>query len=290
MILKWKTNLTSICLIIFVINSSQLLSFFNTSKFNSLAIQNPNEINSNSMRLSQISARNNKPKRKLVTKIIRIKRTRSKTTTTLKPTFVVEESLTTGRGSASKQCGVAEKSLNANLFFSIMNGQPAIKGSWPWIVSLRLNTSNEYAYKCAGTIISSQHVLTAAHCFQLEASNYVFISSSINLNQIPGINDIHYISKIFVHPLYSATFSINDIALVKLSKPLNFTDDLLPICLPDSSEYKFLFERFLFIAGWLAFFLFFNIKILIFFSGVQQQDLMVELNFQMKFYKQSCKL
>lgn len=41
-------------------------------------------------------------------------------------------------------------------------------------------------------------------------------------------------SKIVAHPAYS--FPFDDVAIVKLSKPLNFTDTVRPICLPSQGE------------------------------------------------------
>lgn len=242
-----KENLMAFYLFLNLINTSDFLSQFNLNDIVSLPIQS-NDNNLSSTR--QILPRQNIPSRRVVTKIIRVKRTRLNRKTKAPNTTM--ELMTTPRGLSIRQCGRAKNNPN-NLIFSIMNGQPAARGAWPWIVSLRLNTTSEYRYKCVGTIISSQFVLTAAHCLQDDASNYVFVTNTINLDQRPGINDIHHISRVIIHPLYSATLSINDIALVKLSKPLSFSDDLMPVCLPESSEYRFLFEKFVFIAGWLVF-------------------------------------
>ena len=44
--------------------------------------------------------------------------------------------------------------------------------------------------------------------------------------QIRGVGDL------FVHPKYSPSTLENDIALVKLSAPVVFTDEVSPICLP----------------------------------------------------------
>ena len=35
----------------------------------------------------------------------------------------------------------------------------------PWMVSLGLNDESEFVHQCGGSLITAQHVLTAAYCF-----------------------------------------------------------------------------------------------------------------------------
>ena len=41
----------------------------------------------------------------------------------------------------------------------IVNGDDAVKNSWPWIVGVRMG-----GFMCGGSILSDKWVITAAHC------------------------------------------------------------------------------------------------------------------------------
>ncbi|XP_069057946.1 transmembrane protease serine 3-like [Pleurodeles waltl] len=110
----------------------------------------------------------------------------------------------------------------------IIGGSPSSEGSWPWQVSLHW----EGQHICGGSIISSQWVLTAAHCFVLSGlftvkkwrvhAGSVFIGSS----------GIYSVQNIYYNAQFSSSTTDYDVALLKTSLPLQFSETLRPVCLP----------------------------------------------------------
>ncbi|XP_029311636.1 chymotrypsin-like protease CTRL-1 [Cottoperca gobio] len=133
------------------------------------------------------------------------------------------------QGSKAQDCGVAP--LNTR----IVGGEGTTAGSWPWQVSIHLNQVQRHI--CGGTLISDQWVLTAAHCIIIPSTSAWTLyfgretQSGLNVHEV-----IRNLSKIIIHPDYNNTTFNNDIALLKLSSPVNFTDYIKPICLASNSS------------------------------------------------------
>lgn len=64
---------------------------------------------------------------------------------------------------------------------------------------------------------------------------------------------VHEVSEIFIHPLFDS-FSLGyDIALLKLSTPLNFTDAVQPVCLPPPGDHLPEVGSYVTFTGWGSF-------------------------------------
>jgi secreted trypsin-like serine protease len=78
-------------------------------------------------------------------------------------------------------------------------------------------------------------VLSTAHCFSTRNISKIAVILGVNnLNDKLNESNIYYISKLFSHPYFDSKKDyINDIALIKLNKPvIKFNYLVMPICLP----------------------------------------------------------
>uniref|UniRef100_A0A3P9AYB0 Peptidase S1 domain-containing protein n=1 Tax=Maylandia zebra TaxID=106582 RepID=A0A3P9AYB0_9CICH len=122
---------------------------------------------------------------------------------------------------------------DASLNTRIVGGQVAPVGSWPWQVSLQRFGS----HFCGGSLINSQWVLTAAHCFR--SSTPTGLTVNLGLQSLQGSNPnaaSRTVTQIIKHPNYNSGTNDNDICLLQLSSPVNFSSYISPVCLAASDS------------------------------------------------------
>ncbi|XP_064917198.1 plasma kallikrein isoform X7 [Columba livia] len=132
----------------------------------------------------------------------------------------------------------------------IVGGTDSAPGEWPWQVSLHVKLSRR-RHVCGGSIISNQWILTAAHCVMSLANPNIWhvYAGILKQSEINEDTPFFKVEEIIVHPQYKYARTGYDIALMKLDKPMNFTDLQLPICLPSKEDADILYTD-CWVIGW----------------------------------------
>ncbi|KAI5750571.1 hypothetical protein M8J76_016770 [Diaphorina citri] len=141
---------------------------------------------------------------------------------------------------SSLECGIRPQANNiwgsVNLTRSmrhsrIVGGGNARLGSWPWQAALY----KEGEFQCGATLISDQWLLSAGHCFYRAQDDYwvARLGTLRRGTKLPSpYEQLRPISKIILHPQYVDAGFINDISILKMKTPVQFSNYVRPICLP----------------------------------------------------------
>ncbi|KAI1712110.1 trypsin domain-containing protein [Ditylenchus destructor] len=125
---------------------------------------------------------------------------------------------------AELECGISEHPFPPP-GHRVINGTLVQKGELPWLTAIRIQVG-EKAFLCTGSIISRNHVLFAAHCYEPEATYIMKFGTEY-------AHDKHALTrtteKAHIHEKY--TFPWNDIAILEFDEPLDYDENIRPICL-----------------------------------------------------------
>ncbi|XP_073996005.1 proclotting enzyme isoform X2 [Rhodnius prolixus] len=149
-----------------------------------------------------------------------------------KPPFGASDN---GLYSANSDCGVPEVAK-----FRVVGGNEALPGRWPWMAAIFLHGSRRTEFWCGGTLISSRHVLTAAHCTKdtrqrpFSPRQFTVRLGDIDLRRDdePSAPQTYHVVEVRAHPKFSRVGFYNDIAVMVLERQVRRSRYVKPLCLP----------------------------------------------------------
>ncbi|KAK6191995.1 hypothetical protein SNE40_003552 [Patella caerulea] len=136
----------------------------------------------------------------------------------------------------------------------IVGGSNAYAGQFPWQVSLQVSSGSSWSHNCGGILISSNRVLTAAHCVDgRSASQFRVVLGEHRLQNTDGTEQYLSLSSLVMHPSYDGNNNndgfAHDFAVLRLSGSANTGSSAVSIIGMANSGDDFTNEKCT-ISGW----------------------------------------
>uniref|UniRef100_A0A914WSW7 Uncharacterized protein n=1 Tax=Plectus sambesii TaxID=2011161 RepID=A0A914WSW7_9BILA len=135
---------------------------------------------------------------------------------------------------AIRGCGQSKVQPNVTIPNNfIVNGSPAVPGSWPWMISI----AKDGEQFCGGSLISPQWVVSAGHCLQgwpKDPSQFRVKTGFYHAGSHDSTETDIAPAEIWIHPKWDGALNGYDISLIRLSRPVPFPFNTWTntICLP----------------------------------------------------------
>lgn len=143
-------------------------------------------------------------------------------------------------------CGTASVRKTDYYIFSASEEVAPVR--WPWNAAIHTSSRFRPEKYCGGALITCQHVLTAAHCVDEASPDAMRVHLGSWRRSLLDHGEIAVpVKEICVHGNYSGTG--NDIAIIKMAHPVNFTRTIRPVCLPEKKA-QFPTDSEAFATGW----------------------------------------
>ncbi|KAK4873167.1 hypothetical protein RN001_015196 [Aquatica leii] len=110
----------------------------------------------------------------------------------------------------------------------IVGGTVASEGQFPYQISQRYNSR----HRCGGSIIDEHTILSAAHCVHgISGDKFKIVVGS---NQLSSGGLWYSVSRYVMHEQYDSNLLTDDIAVIKVLDPIQFTTHIQPVVVDDT--------------------------------------------------------
>ncbi|XP_046411533.1 brachyurin [Neodiprion virginianus] len=117
----------------------------------------------------------------------------------------------------------------------VVGGEEASPGQFPYQVGLFSTNAAGSTGFCGGSILNYEWILTAAHCVDVAVSVEVILGAQYIREDEPT-QVVLQVAEIIVHENWDTRNIRNDLALLRLPAPIQFTERIQPIRLPSRSQ------------------------------------------------------
>lgn len=129
----------------------------------------------------------------------------------------------------------SESNRNKTAKSQIVGGVASGDESWPWQVAVNTLQDGQFKFRCGGSLIAADVVLTAAHCLRnpdVTAEMVQAVAGDVDRLINEETEQTRNVHRIAIHPGYTGTLSSlysHDIALLKLSGAMTPTPGVVSI-------------------------------------------------------------
>uniref|UniRef100_A0A1I8NVH0 Phenoloxidase-activating factor 2 n=1 Tax=Stomoxys calcitrans TaxID=35570 RepID=A0A1I8NVH0_STOCA len=151
-------------------------------------------------------------------------------TTTRRPTTVADSSGVSSSTGLPLKCGMVAPDQER-----IVGGTNASPNEFPWIAVI-FKSGKQF---CGGSLITNNHILTAAHCVaRMTSWDVAALTVHLGDYNIRTDYEVQHVARrvkrLVRHKGFDFSTLHNDIAILTLSDPVKFTKEIQPVCLPTS--------------------------------------------------------
>ncbi|KAF2879273.1 hypothetical protein ILUMI_26891, partial [Ignelater luminosus] len=155
---------------------------------------------------------------------------------------------------SAEQCGGSSVTIQNR----IAHGDTIEEGEFPWMVALTYHfQDSKYKYRCAGSLVTNRHVITAAQCVHyvnaslIPTEDLLVVLGIINFRNLENEYVIRYVQSYTAHPDYQQLKGDGDIAILTLLKSVVFETGIQPLCLwQENDDLNAIVGKRGTIAGW----------------------------------------